>query len=140
MRKRKTILGLSVLTAVGVVAALYGWHSLHRSAIKPANFERLTVDLTRSEVEAILGGPPRKESSGPISVLPPKDAERVSLMQYEREQIQLVMVLEQSHGFWVSDEAVIDVRFDGDRLKRMQMIRVRRTDTLWQRVRSWMGW
>jgi hypothetical protein len=58
--KRILAIGFAALTASAAVLWLF---ASHRSGISPANFEKIQTGMTREQVEAILGGPPRWEVS-----------------------------------------------------------------------------
>src|SRR5258708_7344213 len=62
-KRRPLCLALfACIAAAGIVAFLL----LSRSAINRENFEKIAVGMTLAEVETILGGPQRDESTGPV--------------------------------------------------------------------------
>lgn len=78
MTTRRRLLLFGLLAGFTVVGMLVAWLFLPRTAITPKNAAKIQVGMTRSEVESILGGPARDESTGPLT----RDLER---MQNEDE-------------------------------------------------------
>jgi hypothetical protein len=64
MTRRRFLLFASLITAIGLSVGI--WLSSPRSAITLANATRIEEGMPLSEVETILGGPARDESSGPV--------------------------------------------------------------------------
>jgi hypothetical protein len=69
-RRRLRLLGLVVAFAVLGAGV---WLFLTRTAITRENFEMIQVGTTLAEVETILGGPERDESTGPLLAVLPED-------------------------------------------------------------------
>jgi hypothetical protein len=71
MTRRRVLL----LGSIAVVAALAvtGWVVSRQSAITRENAARISEDMTLAEVEAILGGPERDDSTGPTEFDPDRD-------------------------------------------------------------------
>jgi hypothetical protein len=61
-RRRLLLLGLTTLTVLALCACLLR----PRTAITRENAERIRAGMTIAEVEALLGGPPRDDSTGPV--------------------------------------------------------------------------
>jgi hypothetical protein len=64
MRKRLLLFGLVV--ALVVVACIGAWLLWPGTAITPENAEKIVNGMTLTDVEAILGGPPRDETGGAV--------------------------------------------------------------------------
>jgi hypothetical protein len=97
---------LICLTALGIAVAVGVYLLLPRSAINHNNFERIRLGMARAEVEAILSGPGRDEST------------RAPVEDLRNERVI-------SHGGvvgpgpfespqWRSNDAVIWIYFDRD--------------------------
>ena len=85
-RRRVLLLGL-LATAVGVAAA--AWLLWPRTAITRENAAKVREGMTLAEVEAILGGPARDETTGPVEreeppEFAPPDAARSPLANHYR--------------------------------------------------------
>jgi hypothetical protein len=73
--RRRSAVYLSGVAVLGV-AAFAAWLYLTRTAITEDTAIRIRPGMTLAEVEAILGGPARDESTGPlIAVLPWQDGD-----------------------------------------------------------------
>jgi hypothetical protein len=77
--RRLLLLALTAATAAGLLAAWWLWP---RTAITPENFERVQIGMTLAEVEAILGGPARDETTGPLEVVTHEEAAGPQLMMW----------------------------------------------------------
>jgi hypothetical protein len=64
---------LACLPAAAVALAVGAWLLWPRTAITRENAAKIHKGMTRAEVKAILGGPPRDESSGPVDLDEPDD-------------------------------------------------------------------
>ena len=69
--KRRTLLVLVLLGSL--VAGGLAFASLNRSAITPENAAKISEGQTLKEVERLLGGPARDESTGPLYLAVPID-------------------------------------------------------------------
>jgi outer membrane protein assembly factor BamE (lipoprotein component of BamABCDE complex) len=78
-RRRLLVFGLlATMTGLGVLG-VGGWLLWPRTAITRENAAKIREGMTLAEVEAILGGPPRDETTGPIrfdEVTPVRDESR----------------------------------------------------------------
>jgi hypothetical protein len=122
-RRRRLLIALACLVLVLVCAAWLLWPQ--RAAITRANGARIENGMTLAQVEAILGGPPRDESTG---VLDP-DLKMGGGDIVARE--------------WRSDEVIIHVIFDRDGLVNSRTVQpVRLVDPrepLLVRLRRFVG-
>src|SRR5579864_1952149 len=93
-RRRLLLFGLfGGLLALG----LGGWALWPGSAITCGNAARIQIGMTLKEVEDILGGPARCETTGPVT-----NGQFVA--DYKRGPLE--------EAIWISDSAFIIVRFD----------------------------
>jgi hypothetical protein len=90
-RCRLLLIGHLAVIAVLCVASLLFWP--RPSAINRENFERLEIGMALADVETILGGPARNESTGPLTSDEPEGAVAGG------PETQLVLVPD---GGWVS--------------------------------------
>ncbi len=114
---------LLLLAVVAVVVALAGglWALWPRSAITRENFAKIREGMTKDQVEAILDGPSRDESTGPIDVdwgnaSEGAEWDRMTPEERLRVQFEWFRELRNYSGMpteWKSDCAVIHVCFDG---------------------------
>ena len=111
---RKWLLMLVVLSGV----ALAGCWLLPRTQINAANFAKLQVGMTRAEVEAILGGSPRDESTGELVPVFSPDDDAAKKKTKSRVFFFARYVADIGSGprkvCWVSDQAFIDGDFGRD--------------------------
>jgi hypothetical protein len=63
--RRGLFIALGLLVCL-LLAASAAWLLCPRSAITPANAERIKAGMTLAEVETILGGPAQNANTGPI--------------------------------------------------------------------------
>jgi hypothetical protein len=66
---------LLAMPATLVTLAVGAWLFWPRTAITPENAARIQPGMTLAEVEVILGGPARDESTGPLTADAPDDEE-----------------------------------------------------------------
>jgi hypothetical protein len=106
-----------------MLLAVGGWVLPH-TAITPGNAARIEVGMTLQQVEEILGGPARDESTRELDV----DECSVGLAQWVHQHCQEMPIAERfSFGrLWVSDGGMIDVHFDAD-----ARVKSRRYSELW---------
>jgi hypothetical protein len=148
MTRRTRRLLLFALPAGVAVAIVAAWLLLSRTAITPENAVKIQVGMTVAEVEAILGGPARDESTGPLVSDGPGD------LGYRAPEQAIVLVPDgglvsvpggwhvvPSPPQWVSDCAVIVVSLDaGGRVEACSTLPVRRvSEGPIDRVRRWLG-
>jgi hypothetical protein len=147
MSRRRRLLFLS-FTAVVIGVAVGVWLLWPHTAITRDNFAQLRVGMSRSEVEAVLGGPARDESSGPIVVdwsagwSGPEcdrmtDGERVNLHFESFRDLRYNDRPEE----WASDTLVIQLTFrrTGRFLYGSCYPAQRNREPLVQQVRRWLG-
>jgi len=115
-RRRLSLFGLPVaLVALGVA----GWLLLPRTAITRENAAKIQEGMTLAEVEAILGGPARDDTTGPTTGNAP----------WGTAQIIGHIPRWVSTKDWDSDSVSIVVRFDSDqRVTDYLAYHTRRTD------------
>jgi hypothetical protein len=108
-RTRRLLIGLPVaLVVLGVVIAWLFWP---RTAITRENAARIQMGMTLAEVEAILGGPARDDSSGPrIKEGDPPEAAESSIFLFQLA-VSGVRV-QHPCKLWESDRVLIRVDFD----------------------------
>jgi hypothetical protein len=133
MTRRRVLCGL--LLASAVLAVLYLCLLTRASAgINKRGFDRIGVGMARTEVEAILGGPPSDYGPGNV-IFVPMNKPYESLVGDEPIQER-----------WFADDVAIIVTFNEQEQvlgKEMshEVIRLQRTPpTLTERIRSWLGW
>jgi hypothetical protein len=103
-RRRLFLFGMPALLALFGVCALLA--SPRPSAITRENEAKIHEGMTPAELQAILGGPPRDESSGPTDLDPDALASRIG----RPAPPSVIRIYE-----WRSDEVLIRVHFDSDR-------------------------
>ncbi len=118
--RRVLLLALPAALAVGVVTLWLLWP---RTAITRANAAMIREGMTRTEVEALLGGPPRDEYTGPLVAEGPGRLSRLALPR------------------WGSDRVIIWVSFDAEgRVDWSEAAHVRRgEESFADRFRRWLG-
>jgi hypothetical protein len=137
-----TVFGAAVALAVGV------WWVWPRTAITMENAARIQPGMALAEVEAILGGPARDESTGPVAAelsQPIDDAderefqERFRVVVLTRELWGGPLDPEQSRC-WVSDRLIVRVDHDRGRVTHAQAMPVYRVhERPLDRLRRWLG-
>jgi hypothetical protein len=141
-RLRNRFLFPFVLVLVaGLVTGL--WLLWPRTAITLENAAQIREGMTKQEVEAILGGPPRNETTGPVTVEP---ADATALLQFAvAEPVHGIKLLDEqadppSLRTWRSNQALVCVALDpGERVLRFVAIPLRRVDeTLLDMLRRWL--
>jgi hypothetical protein len=134
--RRLLLFCLPALVALAVAAWLL-WPS---TAITRENAERIRPGMTLAEVEAILGGPPRDESTGPRIKEgdPPEAAESgIYLFQLAVGNARAIHPCK----LWQSDGVLIRVDLDADeRVTGSDWLAVRRVhEGALDRLRRWLG-
>jgi hypothetical protein len=150
---------LLLALAAGLVAlTVAAWLLLPRTAITRENAAKIRPGMTLAEVEAILHGPARDESSGKLvgDVEAEGDAnagerERrieantvlLSVMEEMADQMFKLGRLPDGNGnlFWISDRVFVQVVLDeNDRVFAVSTIPARRADEgPLERLRRWLG-
>jgi hypothetical protein len=103
-RRRLLLFALLTVLVVAALWATMGWR--RPSAITRENETRLRVGMTLDKVEAILGGPPRDERSGPTEL----DPDAYTTLKPDPPPPAKVSPISE----WFSDEVMIRVMFDAD--------------------------
>jgi hypothetical protein len=138
MTRRRRFLFLSLAAAV-VALAIGVWLLWPRTAITWENYERIQIGMTLAEVEVILGGPARDESTGPlVPASPDVDDSQVDLFPVSYNWRVLVRSRPMC---WTSDRLMARVDFDdAGRVAGMDHLAVRRADEgILDRLRRWLG-
>ena len=105
MRRRRVVVGLLALTLAGLAL---GWWLWPRSAINRQNAASIAVGIGRKEVETLLGGPERDDSSG-IRV----GEEGLQRDGEARGYIDLFVFINNRHSaYWFGNEVFVRVQFD----------------------------
>jgi hypothetical protein len=133
-RRRLLLFGVPV---VAVALTIGVWSLLPVSAITRENAARIQAGMTLTEVEAILGGPARDETTGPVvRVDPPEFAAPDS----RGIRYRIAFVDSRPHHEWQSDEARISVHFGEDgRVTDSTDFPMRRAEeTLVNMLRRWL--
>ncbi len=126
MPSRRGLLCIAVLAGAAVVLAAGAWLCWPpRSAITAANAAKIHEGMTRDEVEAILGGPPRFDATGKVS--------------YSLEGIPDVRPIHRAMREWVSDEVLVMVWIGADgRVQRCVTVPVR-SESMFATARRQLG-
>jgi hypothetical protein len=145
--RRLLLFGLPAGVAVALAA---GWLLWPHTAITAGNAAKIQKGMTLAEVEAILGGPPRDESTVPLVVTLPK--EDGNALDHGDAEISLVLWRAAAADGaaaagavvprqWVTNRLLVAVYFDADgRVLEVHCLPTRRADeTLLDRLRRWLG-
>src|SRR4051812_12875345 len=110
MTKRSRRLLLFSVPAALVAGLLAAWLLWPRTAITRENAERVQVGMTRAEVEAILGGPARDDSTGltHLDIRTPDAAEHRRVEEQMAERMLEVAAGGTVWG-WTSDRVTVHV-------------------------------
>ena len=136
-RRRVLLLGSVAVAAVLAVAVWVVWPTA--TAITADNAARIKEGMTSAEVEAILGGPARDETTGPVERIEPPEfappdsrgvAWRITIADL-RPDLQR----------WESDQARVWVHYDLEgRVNDCQVFPVRRApESALAALRRWLG-
>ena len=109
--RRRPFLALSLFAAIVVLAGFVRW-AQPGTAITRENSAKVRVGMTLVEVETILGGPPRNETTGPLELdaVEPADWEEGTL---QRRWIDFMFVEPPAKRvMWHSDQVVIWVQWN----------------------------
>jgi hypothetical protein len=131
-KRRVLLLGLAgCLAALACVVFL----AQDRSAINPANYEKIQVGMPLAEVETILGGPARDESSGPIR----EDSVDENDLGPQLQVVTFRIAYAKDLQLWTSDRLMIRVEVEQGRVAGKASLEVRRMrESPWQKVRRWL--
>jgi hypothetical protein len=136
--------------AIPIALALLGaggWLLWPRAAITRYNAAKLEAGMTLAEVEAILGGPARVETTGPVEPDIEMDEPQIA---FRGQRLNIIeWVLEARHFTpmshpgreWRSDRVSIFVRFDADgHVDAVDSYPLRpvREERLLDKLRSWL--
>jgi hypothetical protein len=126
--RRRLLFSLPAGLAVALVTAWLFWP---RTAITEENAAKVQVGMTLAEVEAVLGGPARDESTGPLTT-------DIALRQVALRQ---VMLDDSLSGLWTSNHVMVCINFGADRqVTQMSWFPVRRAqESLLDHLRRWLG-
>jgi hypothetical protein len=139
MARRPRCLLLLTMVVIAMVASGV-WMFWPRSAITRANAARIQVGMTVEEVEAILGGPARDESTGPCR-LDPSGTEEGHALKLE----VIWMYIEMRPGIqWRSNSVVICVHEGREgqdwRVTEIKYVPMQRTEeSPLDMLRRWFG-
>jgi hypothetical protein len=148
MGRRTRHLLLFGLPAVLVAVALAAWLLWPRTAITRENAARIQDGMSLAEVESLLGGPARDETTGPVTLDEgggnPADGIGYPLRELRmRQWIDLLVwgALRPRAPQWKSNHVTIRVEFDAhDRVADFGVYRMRRVDEgPLDRLRRWLG-
>jgi hypothetical protein len=92
MTRRARRMLLFGLPAAVVAVAVSAWLLWPRTAITRENADKIRMGMTLAEVEAILGGPARDESTGPLVVILAKDDDYAEDDEPVNAEISLVLL------------------------------------------------
>jgi hypothetical protein len=111
MTKRRHLLVFGPLV-VWLALGVSGWMLWPRAGITRENAAKIQVGMTLEEVEAILGGPARDETTGPVVPDMRRDtAEQENAADLAEAYIHMYQKIHaKSGGVWQSDDVLIYVR------------------------------
>lgn len=146
--RRFLLLSLAAVL-VGLAVGTWALWSLRAdTAITRQSFARIRDGMSREQVEAILGGPPRDESTGPVKWDPFEGWEgpdRDRMTPEEPQQADFEFFREPLAGGqpveWISDTVMIQAYFrpDGRLLERTCYPACRSPESPFERIRRWLG-
>jgi hypothetical protein len=138
-RRVLLMFGLLSIAALGLAGFWLLWPS---SAINRENAAKIRDGMSLAEVEAILGGPARDDSTGPVMAdLHDDDGRPLT----ERELIRTLAGMWENNipapKFWRSNQVMIGVHLDpSGRVARCEVLRVRRIQAgPMDILRRWFG-
>jgi hypothetical protein len=139
-RTRRPLIAVSVAVAIFLVVAWLAWP---RTAINQTNFERIQMGMSLAEVEEILGGPARDESSGHlVADAVVNDAELGPEERAMMAKLRLVtFTVSWGRGprFWTSNQLMIRVELDAnERVMSMDALPVHSEESLLDKLRRWL--
>jgi hypothetical protein len=117
-----------------------------RSAIHQENYEKICAGMNLVDVETLLGGPSRDESTGPLTADIDKDDQGdIKLFMWREAQFIGTKGMRDRRfpmtATWTSDSLVVVVEFDADgRVVETACLHVRRVrESPLELVRRWIG-
>jgi hypothetical protein len=114
--KRRLLVGVALAACLAVGGLLVLLPLTVESKINPTQIQAVAVGMTRTEVEQLLGGPPRNECTGPVDIWVRRDGGLRSA-GIDPGQAGIRFFPEAAPGaeaVWVGDEGLIAVRFGLD--------------------------
>jgi hypothetical protein len=141
MPRSRRFLFLS-LAAIAVGVAVGMWLLWPRTVITPDNASRIRQGITIAEVEAILGGPERDESTGPL-----EHADSGNMLTgpwangahfFEVKENRDLARSADDHRLWLSNMAIIGVWFRNGRVSTFYWLPVRPTPAPITKPRRWL--
>ncbi len=135
-RTRRTLL-LALPVTLGMIAAAL-WLLWPRTAITRENAARIQPGMTRADVEALLGGPARDDTTGPVAR---EDPPEFAPPDAQGRRFRITLIDLRPHLEWHSDEVQVWVHVDAEgRVTDCRAFPMRRTDeSLLDRLRRWLG-
>jgi hypothetical protein len=144
IRHRRLLIALGLCACALLTSAVVAWLLWPTTAITRENATKITTDMTLAEVEGILGGPARNESTGPV-VMEWDDPENQASVMRQGELLLESFLHGGPAGHptrqWQSDYATVVVRFDdAGQVRECYALPTRRhRDRLLGMLRSWLG-
>ncbi len=140
-RRRLLLFGL----LAGLLAGGAGvWLLWPRTAIIRENFDKVQVGMNLAEVEAVLGGPERNESTGPLMGDSGNDEHDHLQAIVWRERVFDTMPRTENPypavKWWTSDVLMVRVDFDENgQVAAREYLPMRRVpESLFERLRRWL--
>jgi hypothetical protein len=155
MSKRRRWLVGSSLGVIAAAVAVTGCAWLARSHINQENFDHIHVGMTLAEVEAILGGPARDESTGPLTMNMEDEGDEEESGQARRAIDRAILWWWMSQvptefgrpgdgqpfsQSWVSNSLVVGIDFDAEgKVTGKSRLPVRRVrESMLELLRRWL--
>lgn len=140
----RRILTASLLIGLATVVVVGGWVVWPRSsAICKENYHRITVGMSLSQVEDILGGPARDESFGTLLVqVNDTPSAKDSPLKGEQQRFFRRSVLRRegvSSKEWISNQAAVWVGFDAEGSAVSRSFLVVYREPQWDDILRWFG-
>jgi hypothetical protein len=144
LRPRRLLLfGLPAAVLLGLLAAWWLWP---RTVITADNAAKIRPGMTLAEVEAILGGPARDESTGPLAADLGDETPADARQRRDAEEVALMVFhfsawWDGTPHWWQSDCVMVHVSMDRDgKVLRATRLPVRRAEERpLDRLRRWLG-
>jgi hypothetical protein len=134
----RRVLPVIVLGALVTLCAVLAFTLLPReSPIHPARFAEIPVGMARTEVEHMLGGPPRNECTGSVFIWVPRaDGRKSAELDTGPPKLRFFPAakgVEANEAVWVSEAGLLAVRFGADgRVREKYTSDVIVVDTPWR--------
>ncbi len=116
MRRRRQLVALNLVVAA-LATSIVAWLLWPRPAITRENAARIHVGMTRAEVDTILGGPARDETTGPLVIDWDEAADERARVRHAEELLAVFLgggPAGNDTVLWQSDDASVWVSFDKD--------------------------